>query len=75
MNRGAWRATVHGVAKSWTRLNNFTSLHFKEDMSLKKKAEKRRTPEYNNVNSLHTLFAVKMIGSLKMMLKVFFSTL
>ena len=21
MDRGAWRATVHGVAKSWTRLN------------------------------------------------------
>ena len=24
MDRGAWRATVHGVAKSWTRLSNFT---------------------------------------------------
>ena len=23
---GAWWATVHGVAKSWTRLSNFTSL-------------------------------------------------
>ena len=22
MDRGAWRATVHGVAKSWTRLSN-----------------------------------------------------
>ena len=28
MDRGAWRATVHGVAKSWTRLSNFHfSLH------------------------------------------------
>ena len=26
MDRGAWWATVHGVAKSWTRLSNFT--HF-----------------------------------------------
>ena len=29
MDRGAWEATVHGVAKSWTRLSdfiNFTSL-------------------------------------------------
>ena len=26
MDRGAWRATVHGVAKSWTRLSDFTSL-------------------------------------------------
>ena len=22
MGRGAWRATVHGVTKSWTRLSN-----------------------------------------------------
>ena len=22
MNRGDWRATVHGVGKSWTRLSN-----------------------------------------------------
>ena len=29
-DREAWWATVHGVAKSWTRLNDFTSLlHFK----------------------------------------------
>ena len=24
MDRGAWWPTVHGVAKSWTRLSNFT---------------------------------------------------
>ena len=24
----AWRATVHEVAKSWTRLSNFHSLHY-----------------------------------------------
>ena len=28
MDRGAWQATVQGVAKSWTQLSNFTSLHF-----------------------------------------------
>ena len=28
MGRGAWWATVHGVAKSRTRLSDFTSLHF-----------------------------------------------
>ena len=27
-DREAWWATVHGVAKNWTRLGNFTSLHF-----------------------------------------------
>ena len=26
MNREAWRATVHGVTKSWTRLSNWTEL-------------------------------------------------
>ena len=25
MDRGAWRATVHGVAKSWTRLKRLSS--------------------------------------------------
>ena len=25
MDRGAWRATVHGVAKSWIRLSNATT--------------------------------------------------
>ena len=25
MDRGAWKATVHGVTKSWTRLSDFTS--------------------------------------------------
>ena len=28
MDRGAWEATVHAVAKSLTRLSDFTSLHF-----------------------------------------------
>ena len=29
MDRGAWRATVHGVAKSRTRLSDFTfTFHF-----------------------------------------------
>ena len=27
MDRGAWQATVHGVAKSQIRLSDFTSLH------------------------------------------------
>ena len=27
MDRGAWQDTVHGVAKSWTQLSDFHSLH------------------------------------------------
>ena len=31
MDGGAWWAAVHGVAKSWTRLSDFTfSFHFHE---------------------------------------------
>ena len=29
MDRGAWRAAVHGVGKNWTRLNDFIFIfHF-----------------------------------------------
>ena len=28
MDRGAWWATAHGVAKSWTRLSDFTHFTF-----------------------------------------------
>ena len=34
MDGEAWQATVHRVAKSWTRLSDFTSLHFKETKDL-----------------------------------------
>ena len=30
MNREAWRATVHGAAKIWTRLNNWTEPNWTE---------------------------------------------
>ena len=26
LDRGAWKAAVHGVAEGWTQLSNFTSL-------------------------------------------------
>ena len=35
MDREAWRAAVHGVAKSWTQLSNWTELNLKK----KKKKE------------------------------------
>ena len=28
MDREAWRAVVHGVSKSWTRLSDLTELNF-----------------------------------------------
>ena len=37
MDRGTWWAAVHGVAKSWTRLSDFTSsLHSLHTLSLEK---------------------------------------
>ena len=27
MDREAWRTAIHGVAKSWTRLNDWTELN------------------------------------------------
>ena len=32
IDRGAWQATVHGVAKSWTRLSDFTHFHSLSDV-------------------------------------------
>ena len=28
MDREAWRAAVHGIAKSWTQLSNWTEYNF-----------------------------------------------
>ena len=41
MVRGAWYATVHGVAKSWTRLSDFTSLHEALEPTCKCRRRKR----------------------------------
>ena len=34
MDREAWRAAIHGVAKSQTQLSDFTSLHFSDSHTL-----------------------------------------
>ena len=34
MDGGAWWATVHGVAKSWTRLSNFTFFHARSTINV-----------------------------------------
>ena len=37
MDRDAWRAAVHGVAKSWTRLSDWTELNWTEGEEIKKR--------------------------------------
>ena len=34
MDREAWRAAIHGVAKSWTRLSDWTELNWKPERSM-----------------------------------------
>ena len=34
MDREAWRAAIHGVAKSWTRLMNWTELNWAFGMTV-----------------------------------------
>ena len=34
MDNGAWEATVHGVAKSWTQLSNLDSILKSRDVTL-----------------------------------------
>ena len=52
MDRGAWRATVHGVTKSRTRLSDFTSLHFNPIYNCIKK---NKTPIINLIKEVKNL--------------------
>ena len=47
MDREAWRAVVHGVAKSQTRLNNFTHIAASHNGNM---------INLNNIKSLHTVW-------------------
>jgi len=35
MDREAWRAIVHGVAKSWIKLSNWTELNYVKSVEMK----------------------------------------
>ena len=39
MDRGAWRATVHGVAKSWTQLSSYHALKARKIINYVKKTD------------------------------------
>ena len=50
MDRKAWRAVIHGVTKSWTRLSNWTELNWKNSKEKKKAflSDKCKEIEENN---------------------------
>ena len=39
MDRGAWRATVHGVSKSWTQLSSYHALKARKTINYVKKTD------------------------------------
>ena len=54
MDRGAWWATVHGVAKSWTQLS-WTSRHFTFSST-----DFSPIPIFNSVKILGYMYAIIM---------------
>ena len=49
MDRGAWQATVHGVAKSWTQLSDFA-----KKKQQKKKPKKKNCRRFLKTNRAET---------------------
>ena len=42
MDREAWRAAVHGVAKSWTRLSDWTEPNWRQEENQYKQIRKKK---------------------------------
>ena len=63
MDLGAWQATVHGVAKKWTRLSNFY-FHKPTTMGKRKAYMNAHTHIYthNTLAYMFTLHAIKCHG-------------
>ena len=59
MDWEAWEATVHGVAKSWTRLSEATSFHFFCSVPNRKTTEFKRISITSNLCVLQSPFALK----------------
>ena len=64
MDRGAWKATVHRVAKSWTRLKRL-STHTKCTINVMRSNHPQIIPRLWSVEKLNSMKAVpgaKMLG-------------
>ena len=62
MDRKAWPAVIHGVAKSWTRLSDWTELKLLPRLLLSK--ESQNIGNYKKCTPYHREFVVKEIGFL-----------
>ena len=54
MDREAWRAVIHGVAKNWTRLSNWTELNWlilESDTAQKIQVLRRQDHVWNHIHS------------------------
>ena len=47
MDREAWRAVIHGVAKNQTRLSDWTELNWKKEEKAKSKTERESYIQLN----------------------------
>ena len=66
MDRGAWQAAVYGVAKSWIRLSDFTSLQTqrKQKEGSRIKAEIKQQETYNIENQEIKKLVFEMIDKI-----------
>ena len=64
MDREAWRVAIHGVAKSWTRLSDWTELNTYNQIEVKNKVCSFRTSAYLVLDIIENCF-ILLIDFLK----------
>ena len=74
MDRGAWQVTVHGFAKSWTKLSDFTFFSFLQQRSGGQNIKRLlliKENQMSQVNEFSVFLCMgrgKRLGSLKLFL-------
>ena len=51
MDREAWHAGIHGVAKSWTRVNDWSDLIWVDLLAVQGTQESSPTPQFKSISS------------------------
>ena len=65
MDRGAWQATIHGVAKSWIQLSNWAHIHMESTQNNKYLSELLIIPFHNSIQ-LYPSIAMSLLSRLVM---------